>query len=77
MAGTDASHCSVCGEGWYDQADRVGTVCPNCYEIQRLEVAAAEAAQAAENAKQKLIDRRNQVHANDAATKAPKAKVGV
>lgn len=57
MAGTDNTHCSSCGEGWYDRPDRVGTVCPECWQIQQLEVAANEAAENAEKAKQALKDR--------------------
>lgn len=60
MAGTDNTKCSSCGETFYDRPDRVGTVCPLCWEEQQLAVAAEEAKQAAEDAKDRLDERRKE-----------------
>lgn len=66
MAGTDITRCSNCGEGWYDRPDRVGTLCPNCWEIEQLELAAAEAQRIAEEAKARAVARRDEVRKDNA-----------
>lgn len=60
MAGTDNTRCSSCGEGWYDKTDRVGTLCPDCWYIDQLEQAAAEAQRAADDAREQAVARREE-----------------
>lgn len=70
MAGTDNTHCAMCGEGFYDKADRVGDLCPNCWELRQVEQKAAEIQQELDQAREEVEARRADLREREKEAKA-------